>query len=202
VDARGRLSERLKDLEAGKSVEGAGGTTSAEALSDWAELQPPLAKVELGPYLRLAAALRSQVGPEAGLRPEVRELVEALLSDKKSESKDAREKTLPGTPQEVRLAVARFLVDEMKSSPDRQGLIAPALAKLAEDDVVAEEMVPGLQEFSAERVEGPLVIHLAPAKGGHPAIKAVVRGWVESGHMEEGFAAVARKSLGMDSEGV
>lgn len=197
----GVLADRLKDLEAGKAVQGAGGETSAEALQDWAKLKPSLAKVMLEPYLRLAAALRSQVGPEAGLRPDVAELVEALMSDKRAEQKHAQEKKLPGAPQETRLAVARYLVDELKSNPDRQERIAPALAKLVEDDTVADAIIPGLQEFSAERVEGPLVVHLAPAKGGHTGIKAVVRGWVESDHMDEGFAALARKNLGMDVEG-
>jgi hypothetical protein len=197
----GVLDERLKELEKGKVVEGAGGATVVEAVTDWAKLTPPLAKMNLEPYLRLAASLRSQVGPEAGLRPDVRELVEALLSARAAERKNAQEKRIPDAPQETRLAAARFLVDEVKSNPDRQSDIAPALAKFAEDDVVAEAMVPGLEELAPERVEGPLVIYLAPDKDGHDGIKAVVRGWVESGGMDKRFEAVARKNLGMHDAG-
>jgi hypothetical protein len=196
----GVLEERLKALEGGKTVKGAGGETSLEALKDWAKLGPPMAKLNLEPYLRLAASLRSQVGPESGLRPEVRALVEALLSTKAAERKNAQEKLIGDAAQETCLAAARYLVDEVKSNPDRQREIAPALAKFAEDDVVAEAMIAGLKEFAPERVEGPLVIHLAPSKGGHDGLKGVVRDWIASGGVDAGIAAVARKNLGLPEE--
>lgn len=198
----GVLSDRLKVLESGgDGVEGPGGTSIPDVLRSWAKINPPLSKVELDSYLRLAAALRSQVGPEAGLPREVSELVEAALSSSASTRKDAVNKRIPAAPQQTRLAVARFLVDFVKSNPDRQADVAPALGKLAEEDVVAREIVPDLAGIAPEHVTGPLVLYLAPAKKAQSILRPIVMSWVESGRLDKGAEAVARKNLGLEDMG-
>jgi hypothetical protein len=60
----GVLTQRLEALEADKPVQGAG-ESALIALRSWTRVSPPLAKVDsLDSYLRLAASLRSQVGPK------------------------------------------------------------------------------------------------------------------------------------------
>lgn len=193
----GVLAQRLEDLEAGKSVAGAG-ESAQTALRSWAKVMPPLAKVEnLDSYLRLAASLRSQVAPEAGLRGDVKDLVEALLSSRRAERRDARDKKLPEAPQDTRLAVAKYLVEHITSNPDRQGDVAPALGKLAEDEVVATAMVPGLRDFSPDRVDASLIVALTPAKGASTVIRELITKWVTDERLEAGADELARKALGL-----
>lgn len=191
----GALSERLEALEAGEAVTGAG-ETALKALQSWAKVGPPLAKVNgLDSYLRLAASLRSQVGAEVGLRGDVRDLVEALLSLKKAEVR-AAQRDLADKPQDTRIASAEYLVGHITSNPDTQGKVAPSLAKLAEDEEVARAMAPGLADFSADRVEAALVVSLVPEKDAQPVLREIVEKWVESERLDPGVDAVARKALG------
>jgi hypothetical protein len=159
----GVLRERLKALEAGEPAQGAG-ESALTALTSWAKVGPKLAEVDgLDSYLRLAASLRSQVGAEAGLRGDVRDLVDALLSPRRAEVRGA-ERTLADKPQETRISAAKVIVDHIISNPDKQGDVAQTLQKLAEDEEVAAAMAPGLSDFSADRVDAALVVALLPRR--------------------------------------
>ncbi|MEA2276834.1 MAG: hypothetical protein QOC78_1794 [Solirubrobacteraceae bacterium] len=190
----GRLSERLQALEAGQSPDGAGEAVLG-ALKEWASISPALAETEgLDSYLRLAASLRSQVGAEVGLRADVKELVEALLSQRQAERKGAV-RDLPSVPQDARLLAVEYLIKRIRSNPDDQGKLGPAFAKFSEDPDVAQAMVPGLSELSPERIEPALVVSLLPKKNAQPLMRGVVRKWLESERMDAGAAEIARKGL-------
>lgn len=192
----GVLRERLEALEAGEPVEGAG-ESALTALRAWAKVEPPLARVDgLDSYLRLAASLRSQVGAEAGLRGDVRDLVEALLSPRRAEAR-AAQRDLSDKPQDTRIAAAKYLVDHITSNPDKQGDVAQSLTKLAADEAVATAMVPGLSDFSPDRVDASLVVSLLPDKGAQPVLREIVTKWVESERLDPGADELARKSLGL-----
>ena len=77
-------------------------STTARALGDahsafswWGKMAPKLADENLGPYLRLAAALRRQSGPRSDLRADLAELLEKLAygsaPDKTAGSREAAE---------------------------------------------------------------------------------------------------------------
>jgi hypothetical protein len=194
----GTLSEQLKALETGGTPEGAGEAVLTE-LQEWAAISPELADVEeLESYLRLAATLRSQVGVEAGLRGDVRDLVQPLLSSRQAERKAAT-KRIGEAPQDTRLQAVRHLIGRITSNPDEQGRLAPAFGTFAEDPVVAEVMAAGLSELSPERVDAAMVVALLPRKDSQPVLRDVVKRWVDSDRMEPGADALARKELKLEA---
>jgi hypothetical protein len=190
----GELSRRLVALEKdGKAVEGAVSESALAALREWAKLEPELAKLDLEPYLRLAASLRSQVSPESGLPAEVRELADLFMGSR-SEQKAATER-LPGVTLDHRLSLARYFVDMAKSQPEQEKALAAPIPALASDPAVAEAMSEGLQELDPGRIKGPLVVALTPDKNSQPVLREVVAGWVASGRLDAGIRAVAEKRL-------
>lgn len=195
----GVLGERLKTLEAGGDAEGAS-ETALLALKNWAQIPPELADIEgLDSYLRLAASLRSQVGVSAGLPPDVKDLVETLLTPRQAERRNAV-RAIPDASQETRLQAVAYLIDRVKGNPDEQGRLASAFGKFAEDPVVAEAMAPRLLELSPERVDAAVVLALVPKKNAQPMLREVVETWSKSDRLEPGAAEVARKALAPPTE--
>ncbi len=190
----GELSSRLGALEKGhERIDGAVSESALVALREWARLDPELAELDLEAYLRLAASLRSRVSPESGLPAEVRELAELFMGSR-AEQRGA-EGRLAGIGLDHRLALARYFVDLLKSQPEQEKRIVPALVALAKDGAVAEALVPGLRELDPQRIQGSLVLALAPEKDPRPELLEVVRGWIDSGRLDPGVAAVARKRV-------
>ncbi len=190
----GELSISLSALESGEQpTVGAASESALAALRDWAKLDPALAELDLDPYLRLAASLRSRVSPESGLPVEVRELVDLFLGSR-SEQRGAAER-LPGVSLDHRLSLARYFVDMAKSQPEQEKALVPAITELAKDPAVAEAMAEGLRELDPQRLKGSLVLALAPEKDAQLVLRAVVREWVESGRLDKGVEAVARKRI-------
>jgi hypothetical protein len=194
----GKLSERLKTLESGGTPQGVGEAVLA-TLKEWAKIPPELADVEeLGSYLRLAATLRSQVGVEAGLPGDVKDLVDALLGQRQAQRKDA-EKRIPDHPQHTRQRAAAYIISRVISSPEEQRRVGVALGKFAEDPEVAEAMAQDLAELSPERVEASLVAALMPKKDAQPVMHTLVKRWVESGRMDGAAEDIARSALGLET---
>jgi hypothetical protein len=190
----GELSSRVAALEKGeKRIEGAVSDSALAALRGWAKLDPELSKLDIDPYLRLAASLRSRVSPESGLPAEVRELAD-LFTGSRSEQRDAAGR-LAGMSLDHRLALARYFVDTAKSQPEREKAIAVPVEALAKDPAVAEAMAEGLRELDPQRIKGPLVVALVPEKDAQPALRGVVASWIESGRLAKGVDGIARKRL-------
>jgi hypothetical protein len=190
----GELSTRLGALEKDQTrIEGAVSESALAALREWAKLDPELSKLDLDPYLRLAASLRSRVSPESGLPAEVRELADLFMGSR-SEQRDAVGR-LAGVSLDHRLALARYFVDTAKSQPEQEKALAEPIAVLAKDPAVAEAMAEGLRELDPQRIKGPLVLALAPDKDAQPVLRDVVASWVESGRLGKRVEAVARKRL-------
>ena len=190
----GELASRLTALEKDEQgIEGAVSESALAALREWAKLDPELSRLDLDPYLRLAASLRSQVSPESGLPAEVRELVDLFLGSR-AEQRGAEER-LPGVSLDHRLALARYFVDMAKSQPEQEKALVPGITALAKDAAVAEAMAEGLRELDPQRLKGVLVLALAPEKDAQPALRAVVQEWIESGRLDKGVEALARKRL-------
>lgn len=191
----GVLAERLKKVEGGVDAEG--GEAVAEALRKWAVIEPKLAGMhQLESYLRLAASLRSQIGVEIGLRSDVRDIVEGLLSSSRSQ----RRGTLRGLseqPSDTRVQAADYLIGRIESNPGDQGKIAPALGVLAQDPAVAKVMQPSLEALAPDRIEASLVAGLLPGDKAAPEMQRVVEKWLESDRLEAGAASIARKALGL-----
>jgi KAP family P-loop domain len=190
----GELSSRLASLEKDdKSIEGAVSESALAALREWAKLDPELSKLDLDSYLRLAASLRSTVSPESGLPVEVRELVDLFLGSR-SEQRDAAAR-LGSVSLDHRITLARYFVDMAKSQPEQEKAIAVPIQALAKDAAVAEAIADGLRELDPKRLKGSLVLALAPEKDAQPALRAVVEEWIESGRLDKGVEAVARKRV-------
>jgi KAP family P-loop domain len=192
----GVLAERLKAVEEGDQAPG--GEAVAEALTKWASIEPKLAEVpELESYLRLAASLRSQVGIEVGLRSDVRDLIEGLLTSSQSERRGTV-KALPSQPLDTRLQAVEYLIDRIESNPGDQSKVAPALGVFAQEPVVAKAMAPGLEALPPDRIEASLVAGLLPGDKASPEMRTVVSKWLESDRLEAGAASIARKALGIE----
>jgi KAP family P-loop domain len=190
----GELAGRLRALEKGEErVEGAVSESALVALREWARLDPELAKLDLEAYLRLAASLRSRVSPESGLPVEVRELAELFMGSRAAQR--GAEGRLAGVGLDHRLALARYFVALLKSQPEQEKTIVPAIIALAKDGAVAEALAPGLRELDPQRIQGSLVLALTPETGARPELLDVVHGWVDSGRLDPGVAAVAQKRL-------
>ncbi|MCA1678226.1 MAG: hypothetical protein LC777_04375 [Actinobacteria bacterium] len=190
----GELSARLTALEKGEArIEGAVTESALAALRVWAKLDPALTKLDIGPYLRLAASLSSRVSAESGLPPEVRELADLFMGSR-AEQREA-ESRLPRTGIDHRLSLARYFVDRAKGQPEQEKALAVPIEALAKDAAVAEAMTEGLRELDPQRIKGPLIVALTPEKGAQPALRMAVETWIESGRLDKRIEAVARKRL-------
>lgn len=190
----GELTSRLASLEKNEQrIEGAISESALAALREWARLDPELSHLDLDPYLRLAASLRSRVSPESGLPAEVGELADLFLGSR-SEQRDAATR-LAGVSLDHRVALARYFVNMAKSQPEQEKAVVPAITALAKDAAVAEAMAEGLRELDPQRLKGSLVLALVPEKDAQPALRAVVEEWVGSGRLDKGVEGVARKRL-------
>ncbi|MGO9899778.1 MAG: P-loop NTPase fold protein [Solirubrobacteraceae bacterium] len=190
---KGELAERLAALE-NRDAKVPSPDPDA-ALRPWAQSQPALADLDLGPYLRLAATLRHLPGPGSGLRSDLNALIERLL-----DQSDAKRKTARNEARELqiedRLAVARELLDALRSQPGRQADIAETLGELVADEVVANDVGARLREFNPEAVQPALVTRLI-TKDAHQSIRETVKVWLESGQMEEKAQRATEIVLGL-----
>lgn len=178
----GELDAKLAALEGSEKPKD--GTTADEGspkLKDWAELRPPLAAVDLEPYLRLAAALHRVAAGGTGLRADLRELTDELSSNRDQARKRAQE-TASGKSVEDRVDLVRELVRRMRLEPQRQGDYGESIGQLAQSAAeVAKEAVALLREFDVAEVKVALPIRLVvdPANP-TPAMVELLREWEKS----------------------
>lgn len=189
----GVLADRLAKLENPKSK------ADDAVLRDWALTAPPLAAEDLGPYLRLAASLRSLAPPGSGLPPQLRELLDQLRSDVQTARKAARKRML-ALGAEDRLLVARELTEIVRTEPDTQDRVGEAIQDLLQDQASGEEILRRLEDLDPATVVPGLLVRISrggPVKA--PALRLIER-WRDSGRMTE-VASAAAASLLDDQSG-
>jgi KAP family P-loop domain len=178
----GELDVRLAALETTeKPKKGKAPDDSSPKLKDWAELPPPLAAVDLEPYLRLAAALHRVAAGATGLRADLRELADELSSSSDQARKKAKE-TARGKAIDDRVDLVRELVRRMRLEPQRQDDYGDSIGNLAQSaGEVAKEAVALLREFDVAQVKVALPIRLVvdPANP-TPAMVELLREWEKS----------------------
>jgi hypothetical protein len=187
--AGGELKERLEELEKPGEDDGSDG------MREWAQVSPALAGEELGPYLRLAASLRSLSTPGGQLRSELRKLLKELTATTQTKRKAAR-KSLAKLGSEDRLEMSRALCEIARTEPDQQDSAAESLEELIQDGALAAEIVLRLGEIDAEAVRPGLIVRISgdgPAKA--DAIGLVER-WSASGRLPEVSQAAAQTVAG------
>lgn len=185
----GELAARLAALETEEADVGA---TDAHAyLRQWARERPHLSEYDLGPYLRLAASLRSLPTPATSLRSDLRELLEQLADKGRAVRKGAQARAVE-MQVEDRLTLARELVATLRAEPNRQSEIGESLGELAgKDEAVAAEIASRLEDFDAAKVLPALVIRL---NGAGAAMRALVERWVASDRLPEPSRKAAAKA--------
>jgi hypothetical protein len=184
--SNGELDAKLAALEAGeKPKKGQPADDASPKLKDWAELPPPLAPVDLEPYLRLAAALHRVAAGGTGLRADLRELADELSSASDQERKRAQEGA-SGKSVDDRVDLVRELVRRMRLEPQRQDDYGESIGKLAQSSgEVAKEAVALLREFDVAQVKVALPIRLVvdPANP-TPAMVELLREWAKSDRLQ------------------
>jgi hypothetical protein len=190
----GTLKINLRRLEQDGEVAGSASEPVQAALMRWSKLDPKLGDVDLDPYLRLAASLRSQVSPDSGLPPEVGKIAELFLGSR-SEQNDAAQR-LPELSPDHLAGLARYLVDHLKREPDQEELIGDAIIELAKFETAVPVLAVGLSELNASAIQGPLVVKLAPQGEPLEGFVKVIKTWLDSGRLEPGVAALAERHRG------
>jgi hypothetical protein len=178
----GELDAKLTQLEGGeKPQKGKEAAESSPKLKDWAELPPPLATVELEPYLRLAASLHRVAAGATGLRADLRELADELSAPSDQTRKRAQE-TASGKSLEDRVDLVRELVRRMRLEPVRQGDYGESIGLLAQSSAeVAKEAVALLREFNVAEAKVALPVRLVvDVENPTPAMVELLREWATS----------------------
>jgi len=168
---KGRLPDELKRIEEAEEIE--------EPFSWWAKLPPKLADKNLGPYLRLAAALRRRSGPRTDLRSDLAALL-VELSSSSSPERNAALKRLSELPDTDKAVMAREVVEGIRRDPSAQEALSEALAQFIAEGTLVDFVAERLATLDASRVEPVLIIALSDGGTSHEAIVAVAREWRDS----------------------
>jgi KAP-like P-loop domain-containing protein len=187
----GTLGEKLRTLEEKKQLPDDG----HEALEWWRTLPPDLRELPLGPYLRLAASLRSHAGPRSDLRLDLREILDKLHRAHGG-TRNAARKDLEELSEPDRQTMARAITELMRVEPDTQEHLALALPILLKDDATLDQTLDGLRRLDPARIDPAVVIALGEIRADrtHP----VLREWVESGRLGVVAGKAAESALAKD----
>jgi hypothetical protein len=186
----GTLGEKLRTLEEKHQVPDA-----AHAAFDWwGRMAPPVASVDLGPYLRLAASLRSRTGPRSDLRADLRELLDQLHAGTMSARSDGR-KRLGDLASADKLVMVREITELMRIEPGTQEHLSEAVGQLIIDSALVPELVNGLRQLDPSRVDAGLIIAITGENAPNDQTHPVVREWLDSGRMSEVQAKAAKAVL-------
>lgn len=151
----GDLGSHLKDLE-----QGAAGDETARG---WASLPPPLAEIDLVPYLRLAASLRQTVTGSVNLSAAAQAAFDSITVPGAAARRAARGAVVALLPVD-RAQVARALAARIARSPREQGNLGPELVAICQDDLTAKAAADELAQMPASVVEpGFIVLLVEPA---------------------------------------
>jgi hypothetical protein len=148
----------------------------------------------VGPYLRLAASLRSLAPPGSGLSPHLRELLDELRAEAQTTRKAARKRML-ALGAEDRLLVARELTEIVRTEPDSQDRVGEALQDLLQDQGGGEEILRRLEDLDPATIVPGLLVRISrdgPVKA--QALRLIER-WRDSGRMGEIAGAAATNLL-------
>jgi hypothetical protein len=184
---QGKIDEKLRRVEEAKEKDKL--DPDEELLREWAQGEPKLAEVNLGPYLRLAASLTSKAGPRSQLRSDLRVLLDPMIGGETGPRQKALKQAVK-LPPEDRIELGREMARELVANPSRQEDIAPALSELGSDEQVGREIVARLADLSARSVQPDLVIRIRDL----PGADELITGWVESGNLSEIAKNTAEKS--------
>ena len=125
--AEGLLANRLAQLE---GEDGAAKETWVRPeLTVWAKLHPPLAELDLVPYMQLAASLSQLTFETSGLRAELQAVLARLTSTAEAQRKGAAEGAAKLAPEDRQLLLGG-LVDAIRQDPDRQGDFASSFGEI------------------------------------------------------------------------
>jgi KAP family P-loop domain len=184
----GTLGEKLRILEEEKKLPDEG----HEALDWWRTLPPDLRAVPLGPYLRLAATLRSHAGPRSDLRIELREVLDGLHAAHGPTKNKARKK-LEELPEPDRQVLAREITELMRVEPETQADLGRALPILLKHDATIDQTIDGLRRLDPPRIDPAVIVALGSIRTDrtHP----VLREWLESGRLGEVSGNAAASAL-------
>jgi hypothetical protein len=185
----GTLTENLRKLDDGETL-----ADAHSAFAWWGKMAPKLADENLGPYLRLAAALRRQSGPRSDLRADLAELLDRLAYGSAPDKTEGREK-LRGLPEGDRRVMAREIVDQIRTDPSTQDSLGEPLTELVDDEALVSEIADGLKRLDASRVEAALIISLAGGQSVPDPIRSVIRTWDETGRLNPIAANAANDAL-------
>lgn len=190
--AEGLLARRLAALE---GQESAGGDAWVRPeLVTWAELHPPLAGIDLVPYMQLAASLSQLTFSTSGLSAELQALITRLLSPSEAARKLARDDAEKLGAEDRHLVLGE-LVNAIRQDSDRQGEIAEAFAPIVNgSDDLARPLMERLEAVPAEALQGALVTWLRPARG-VPSVRAFLQRVRDGDRYREDAKGAARRLL-------
>lgn len=182
----GTLGEQLASLEQGE------GDFSA-SLRRWARLDPPLAELDVGGYLILAAALAGTTVTTSPLPPGLRELAAGLTSARDAERKAAQEE-VRALGQDERSVLARHIADSIRFQPSRQAdLVESLLATVGDSDEIASAGAQVLRRMETASVEPSLTINLVNSAR-NPFFE-LVRSWLGEEDLSDDTRRAARLAL-------
>lgn len=185
----GTLSTEIEKLEAAPEK------SSDRDLAAWAELPPRLAKLDLAPYLRLAASFRAPPPAAPGLRADL----QGLLDEMRSATTGTRRKaaaTVRTLATDDRRALVTALAEAICADPTDQARLGEGLrAVVGEDDGLAQLASDALEPLPASSVEPSLVIHLCSTAPYRAALRARLQKWLGAADLPEETANAIREAL-------
>lgn len=176
--SEGKLAAELDAIEGDGQPDAS--AEAAVALREWAALDPPLAARELGPYLDLAASLRSLAAAGAALRAELREIAEQLAGASDVGRKAAIKRALELSPDD-QVALNTHLAEIVRTQPAQQQRVGRSIAELGRANAAAADAAAArLGELDDALVEAGLVAWLITEKDTPEVFASLARRWVES----------------------
>ncbi len=149
--------------------------TFSDSFVRWAKLPPPLADVDLSPYLHLAASFAGTALVDQGLPERLRDVAANLLSESRVSQKSVADADLSALPA----ADATALVEHLgRMGRDRPADLLRAVgailrvARLANAEVAART---ALQSISTKDIKAPVVLLFGDQDA--VTLKAVLEGW-------------------------
>jgi len=176
--SEGKLAAQLK------AVEGDGrpdvSAESAAALREWAALDPPLADGELGPYLDLAASLRSLAAAGGALRADLRDMAEQLVAPSDVGRKAAMKRALELSAED-QTALNTHLAEVVRTQPAQQQRVGRSIGELGRANAAAAEAAATrLRELDDALVEPGLVSWLITKKDTPQAYVLLAQRWADA----------------------
>lgn len=176
------LASRLNLLESEpkdgpERDEDASPDAAPQALREWARMEPHLAEVDLGPYLRLAASLMTVPTAPPGLRADLAEVFAGLISSSDTTRKQAQKDSAKLSPED-RLELLDQVTSRLVLRPEEQDRLGQSIVSLVRGNEAAAEMAAGkLQELEITRLESSLCVRLLPRSNRLASFVSLAEDW-------------------------